>query len=169
MKNFGGQSQLVAANSASLRTGYNYADTAELFNVQHTVAPARCQGALPAGDGQRGGGVGTGGGRPSCRADAGLCQLSDYARQRDPARAVEVQGIRRRHDPDRGRDRRLRRCPGASFGGAIGADRHQPAGTLPEGRNPGPGGDGRVAAGSHQRAASGPSTGMPTKTDRPTC
>jgi len=31
----------MAANSASVRAGHNYADTAELFRVQHTVARAR--------------------------------------------------------------------------------------------------------------------------------
>jgi 2-oxoglutarate ferredoxin oxidoreductase subunit alpha len=32
---------IMAANGASLRAGYNFADTAELFSVQHTVAAAR--------------------------------------------------------------------------------------------------------------------------------
>jgi 2-oxoglutarate ferredoxin oxidoreductase subunit alpha len=31
----------MAANGASLRAGYNFADTAELFSIQHTVAAAR--------------------------------------------------------------------------------------------------------------------------------
>ena len=45
MKKFRKNRRSMAANGASLRAGYNYADTAELFSVQHTVAAAR----LPAG------------------------------------------------------------------------------------------------------------------------
>jgi 2-oxoglutarate ferredoxin oxidoreductase subunit alpha len=45
MKKFRKSPAAMAANGASLRAGYNFADTAELFRVQHTVAPAR----LPAG------------------------------------------------------------------------------------------------------------------------
>ncbi len=41
MKKFRGNPAAMAANGASLRAGYNYADTAELFSVQHTVAVAR--------------------------------------------------------------------------------------------------------------------------------
>jgi 2-oxoglutarate/2-oxoacid ferredoxin oxidoreductase subunit alpha len=41
MKKFRGNRSAMAANGASLRAGYNYADTAELFSVQHTVAAAR--------------------------------------------------------------------------------------------------------------------------------
>jgi 2-oxoglutarate ferredoxin oxidoreductase subunit alpha len=45
IKKFRKNLPVMAANGASLRAGYNYADTAELFRVQHTVAPAK----LPAG------------------------------------------------------------------------------------------------------------------------
>jgi 2-oxoglutarate/2-oxoacid ferredoxin oxidoreductase subunit alpha len=41
MKKFRKNVSVMAANGASLRAGYNYADTAELFRVQHTVAAAR--------------------------------------------------------------------------------------------------------------------------------
>jgi 2-oxoglutarate ferredoxin oxidoreductase subunit alpha len=41
MGKFRGNRGLMAANGASVRAGYNYADTAELFRVQHTVARAR--------------------------------------------------------------------------------------------------------------------------------
>jgi 2-oxoglutarate/2-oxoacid ferredoxin oxidoreductase subunit alpha len=41
MKKFRSTPAAMAANGASLRAGYNYADTAELFSVQHTVAVAR--------------------------------------------------------------------------------------------------------------------------------
>lgn len=40
MKKFRKNVPVMAANGASLRAGYNYADTAELFRVQHTVAAA---------------------------------------------------------------------------------------------------------------------------------
>jgi 2-oxoglutarate ferredoxin oxidoreductase subunit alpha len=45
MEKFRSRPALMAANGASLRAGHNYADTAELFQVQHAVARAR----LPAG------------------------------------------------------------------------------------------------------------------------
>ena len=45
IKKFRKNLAVMAANGASLRAGYNFADTAELFRVQHTVAPAK----LPAG------------------------------------------------------------------------------------------------------------------------
>jgi 2-oxoglutarate/2-oxoacid ferredoxin oxidoreductase subunit alpha len=41
IKKFRKSLPIMAANGASLRAGYNFADTAELFRVQHTVAPAR--------------------------------------------------------------------------------------------------------------------------------
>jgi 2-oxoglutarate ferredoxin oxidoreductase subunit alpha len=41
MDKFRNNRSIMAANGASLRAGYNYADTAELFRVQHTVATAR--------------------------------------------------------------------------------------------------------------------------------
>ena len=41
IKKFRKNLPVMAANGASLRAGYNYADTAELFRVQHTVAPAK--------------------------------------------------------------------------------------------------------------------------------
>jgi 2-oxoglutarate ferredoxin oxidoreductase subunit alpha len=41
MGKFRGNSAVMAANGASVRAGHNYADTAELFRVQHTVARAR--------------------------------------------------------------------------------------------------------------------------------
>ncbi len=41
MKKLRNNPPMMAANGASLRAGYNFADTAELFNVQHTVAAAR--------------------------------------------------------------------------------------------------------------------------------
>ena len=41
MGKFRANTAVMGANGASLRAGYNYADTAELFRVQHTVASAR--------------------------------------------------------------------------------------------------------------------------------
>jgi 2-oxoglutarate ferredoxin oxidoreductase subunit alpha len=41
MDKFRNNRPVMAANGASLRAGYYYADTAELFRVQHTVATAR--------------------------------------------------------------------------------------------------------------------------------
>jgi 2-oxoglutarate ferredoxin oxidoreductase subunit alpha len=41
IKKFRKSLSIMAANGASLRAGYNYADTAELFRVQHTVAAAK--------------------------------------------------------------------------------------------------------------------------------
>ncbi len=41
MGKFRGNAAVMAANGASVRAGHNYADTAELFRVQHTVARAR--------------------------------------------------------------------------------------------------------------------------------
>ena len=41
MKKFHKDRPAMGANGASLRAGYNYADTAELFRVQHTVLAAR--------------------------------------------------------------------------------------------------------------------------------
>jgi 2-oxoglutarate ferredoxin oxidoreductase subunit alpha len=41
MEKFRGNPALMAANGATVRAGYNFADTAELFQVQHTVARAQ--------------------------------------------------------------------------------------------------------------------------------
>jgi len=41
MRKFRKTPHVMAANAASLRAGYNYANTAELLRVQYTVAPAR--------------------------------------------------------------------------------------------------------------------------------
>jgi 2-oxoglutarate/2-oxoacid ferredoxin oxidoreductase subunit alpha len=49
MKKFRNNRTVMAANGAALRAGYNFADTAELFRVQHSVAAAR----LPKGQYRR--------------------------------------------------------------------------------------------------------------------
>lgn len=41
IKKFGKNPDVLTANGASLRAGYNYANTMELFSVQYQVAPAR--------------------------------------------------------------------------------------------------------------------------------
>ena len=110
MKKFRKNPTVMAANGASLAGGLQLRRYGRIVSRSaHGRHGAAAQGTVSPRDGQRSGGAGTGRGRPSRRPDAGLCQLSDHAGQRNSARTVEIQGVRRPHASDRRRDRRLRR------------------------------------------------------------
>ena len=82
MKKFRNNPALMAANGASLRAGYNFADTAELFRIQHTVVAAR----LPKGryrrlTGNEAAALGLVAAATRRRSKPRLCQLSNHSSQ----------------------------------------------------------------------------------------
>ena len=92
--------------------------------------------------------------------------VPDHPRLRHPARAVEAQAVRYPHVPGRRRDQRRGR--GARRGVRRRPRRHHHIRTrhVPQGRNDRPGGRRGTPADRLRHPASGPSTGMPTKTEQ---
>ena len=168
MKKFQKTPDVMAANGASLRAGMNYANTAELFRVHYQVL----QADLPKGRYRRVTGneaiaLGLVAGALSGRSSAGLRQLSDHAGQRDLARTLAAQGVRCSDGSGGGRNRRLlcgrgcRRLPARSARPAPAARdlslKTEALGLAVMTELP-------LVAIDVQR--SGPSTGMPTKTEQ---
>ena len=167
MKKFRTNSEAMAANGAALRAGYNYADTAELFRVQHSVAPAQ----LPKGRYRRVTGneaaalglvaAARCAGRTLVYASYPITPASEILHELSKYKEYDVRTVQTEDE--------IAACCaaiGASFGGAIGA-----TGTS------GPGLSLKVEAMGLgvmvelplvvvdvQRA--GPSTGLPTKTEQ---
>ena len=152
---FGKKAPAVAlANSLALKAGYNYGETAELFNEQYQVPKAK----LPPGKYRKI----TGNEATRHRHDrgveaggqgAGLLLLPDHAGQRHPARALGAQEFRRGHVPGRGRDRRHRRRHRRQLRRRAGLHRHERPGRGAQGRSDRPGGHDRAARRHRQRAA----------------
>ena len=157
----------MAANGASLRAGYNYADTAELFSVQHTVAAAR----LPKGryrrvTGNEAAALGLvaaahRAGRTLVYASYPITPASEILHELSKYKEYNVRTIQTEDE--------IAACGaaiGASFGGAIGATGTSGPGLSLKAEAMG------LAVMTElplvvinvQRA--GPSTGMPTKTEQ---
>ena len=169
MKKFRKSLPVMAANGASLRAGYNYADTAELFRVQHTVAPAQ----LPKGRYRRV--TGNEAAALGLVAAAAQVQAARWSMPAIPSRppARSCTSCRSTRNTTCARSRPRTKSPPASppsalsFGGAIGATGTSGPGPGPEGRRPGPGRDDRIADGGRRRAAGrARAPGMPTKTEQ---
>ena len=99
-----------APTSPRSRPGYNFGETAELFDHPYEVAPAR----LPPGryrniTGNLALSYGLIAASQQAQAAAALRVVPDHAGVRHPARALEAQELRRAHAAGRGRDRRGRR------------------------------------------------------------
>jgi 2-oxoglutarate/2-oxoacid ferredoxin oxidoreductase subunit alpha len=158
---------VMAANGASLRAGYNYADTAELFSVQHTVAAAR----LPAGryrrvTGNEAAAIGLvaaayRAGRTLVYASYPITPASEILHELSKYKEYNVRTLQTEDE--------IAACGaaiGASFGGAIGATGTSGPGLSLKAEAMG------LAVMTElplvvidvQRA--GPSTGMPTKTEQ---
>ena len=154
MKKFRNNPSVMAANGASLRAGYNFADTAELFSVQHTVAAAR----LPKGryrrvTGNEAAALGLvaaahRAGRTLVYASYPITPASEILHELSKYKEYDVRTLQT-EDEIAACVRRHRRVVRRSDR----SDRHQRAGPLVEGRSPGPGRDDRTAAGGHRRAA----------------
>ena len=98
--------ELVEANLKVLHAGYHYGETAELFAVSYEVqAGGDRAGLLPQHHRQQRHRARLRGGEPQGGIAAVPRQLSDHAGVRHPARALDVQALRRDHLPGRGRDR----------------------------------------------------------------
>ncbi|MGD0900104.1 MAG: 2-oxoacid:acceptor oxidoreductase subunit alpha [Thermoguttaceae bacterium] len=167
MKKFGKNPAAMEANGASLRAGYNYADTAELFRVQHTVAAAR----LPKGRYRRVTGneaaalglIAAAGraGRTLVYASYPITPASEILHELSSRKEFDVRTLQTEDE--------IAACVaaiGASFGGAIGI-----TGTSGPGLSLKAEGLGLavmtelpLVVVNVQRA--GPSTGMPTKTEQ---
>ena len=106
--------------SRSLKAGFNYGETAEVFDpqVRGQAGQAQARQATATSPATRPPRWASSP-RRSIRATALPGQLPDHARLRHPARAVDVQELRRHHLPGRGRDRRHLLAIGAAFGGAL--------------------------------------------------
>ena len=160
---------IAEANRRALHAGYNYGETTEAFASHYHVDP---RPGLPPGTyrnitGNQAAGLGPDDGRQAQRLRAVLRQLPDHAGQRHPARACRGTRISA-CAPSRPKTKspRVTSAIGAAFGGAMGVDRSSGPGIALKTGGHGPGRDDRVAAVDHQRAAGGPSTGLPTKTEQ---
>ncbi len=157
----------MAANGASLRAGYNYADTAELFRVQHTVAAAR----LPKGryrrvTGNEAAALGLvaaahRAGRTLVYASYPITPASEILHELSKYKEYDVRTLQTEDE--------IAACVaaiGASFGGAIGATGTSGPGLAlkVEGLGLAVMTELPMVVFDVQRA--GPSTGMPTKTEQ---
>lgn len=167
MRKFRKNPPVMAANAASLRAGYNYANTAELFRVQYVVAPAH----LPKGRYRRVTGneavalglITAAGrlGRPLVYASYPITPASDILHELSGHKEFDVRVIQCEDE--------IAACCaalGASFGGALGATGTSGPGLALKTEALGlavmtelP-----LVVVNVQRA--GPSTGMPTKTEQ---
>ncbi len=167
IKKFGKNREIVAANGASLRAGYYYAETAELFQVHFAVAPAE----LPAGWYRRVTGneamalgcivAAQRAGRPLVYASYPITPASDILHELSKHHEFDVRVIQ-------AEDEIAACCAaiGASFGGAIGVTGTSGPGLALKTEAMG------LAVMTElplvvidvQRA--GPSTGLPTKTEQ---
>ena len=167
MKKFRKHPTVMAANGASLRAGYNYADTAELFRVHFTVAPAQ----LPKGRYRRVTGnealalglvaAADRAGRPLVYASYPITPASEILHALSDCKEFDVRTIQTEDE--------IAACVaaiGAAYGGAIGA-----TGTSGPGLSLKAEGLGLavmtelpMVVVNVQRA--GPSTGLPTKTEQ---
>ncbi len=167
MKKFRKNVPVMAANGASLRAGYNFADTAELFRVNYSVAPARlAKGRYRRLTGNEAAALGLvvgahRAGRTLLYASYPITPASEILHELSKYKQYDVRTVQTEDE--------IAACVaaiGASFGGAIGA-----TGTS------GPGLSLKVEALGLavmtelplvvidvQRA--GPSTGLPTKTEQ---
>ena len=112
---------LAEANKLAMKAGYAYCEATEAFQVSYEIPPAKLAPGLYR---NISGNSALALGFVAAAQKSGLPlfhgSLSDHARLGHPARAVDVQGVRRHHVPGRGRDRgrdlgdrrRLRRRPG---------------------------------------------------------
>ena len=167
MKKFRKNRPSMAANAASLRAGYNFADTAELFSVQHTVAAAR----LPKGryrrvTGNEAAALGLvaaahRAGRPLVYASYPITPASEILHELSKYKEYDVRTLQTEDE--------IAACVaaiGASFGGAIGATGTSGPGLAlkAEGLGLAVMTELPMVVINVQRA--GPSTGMPTKTEQ---
>jgi 2-oxoglutarate/2-oxoacid ferredoxin oxidoreductase subunit alpha len=167
MKKFRNNPATLAANGASLRAGFNYADTTELFSVQHTVAAARPpKGRYRRVTGNEAAALGLvaaahRAGRTLVYASYPITPASEILHELSKYKAYGVRTIQTEDE--------IAACGaaiGASFGGAIGATGTSGPGLSLKAEALG------LAVMTElplvvinvQRA--GPSTGMPTKTEQ---
>ena len=167
-KRFANRTEVLEANIAAFRAGFNFGETAELFDHPYEVKPAQlAAGHVPQHHRQRRAVVRARRRRAAGEAADLLRVVPDHARVRHPARAVEAQELRREDAAgrrrDRGRGRRDRRR-------VRGQPRRSPARAV------------RASTSSRRRSGSrsasscrwcivdvqrgGPSTGLPTKTEQ---
>ena len=168
---FGSKPELLAANLAALRAGFNYGETTEDFAHRYEVGPA------PMKEGHYRnitGNVALAYGLVTAvaprRSPAGPRVLPDHAGLRHPPHARRAQAVRRDDDPGGGRDRRRRR---GARGRVRRSDRrhdHLGSGPRPQGGDDRSGHLPRAAAG--RRATSSavdPRPGCRPRPSRPTC
>jgi 2-oxoglutarate ferredoxin oxidoreductase subunit alpha len=167
MKKFRNSPALMAANGASLRAGYNFADTAELFRIQHSVVAAR----LPKGryrrlTGNEAAALGlvaaaTRAGRNLVYASYPITPASEILQELAKYKEYDIRTLQTEDE--------IAACVaamGASFAGAIGATGTSGPGfsLMAEGLGLAVMTELPMVCINVQRA--GPSTGMPTKTEQ---
>ena len=122
MRKFKKNKAVMAANGACLRAGYNFADTAELFSVHYTVAPARLpQGRYRRLTGNEAAALGLvaaahRAGRPLVYASYPITPASEILQELSKYKEYGVRTLQTEDE--------IAACVaaiGASFGGAIGA------------------------------------------------
>ena len=97
---------LAEANKLAMKAGYAYCDATEAFQVSYEVPPAKlAPGIYRNISGNTALALGFVAASQQVGPAALPGQLPDHARLRHPARALDVQGVRRDHVPGRGRDR----------------------------------------------------------------
>ena len=107
---FGRKPDILEANIAAFRAGWNFGETTEDFAVSYEIKPApQAAGHLPQHHRQPRAVLRAGRRGAAHRAAAVPGLLPDHAGLGHPARAEQAQALRRPHLPGRGRDRRHRR------------------------------------------------------------
>ena len=150
-----GKNKLVAdSNTLAFKAGFNFGETAELFDSNFEIKPAPLSpGRLHQHLGQHRPVLGSGGGRPAGPGPGVPRQLSDHPGVRHPPRAVQAQELRRAHPAGGGRDRRRGRRPRRRVRRSPRGDDDERAGYRSEVRDDRPGHQHGAAAADHRHPA----------------
>ena len=145
---FAKRPEIVEANTKAFRAGWNYGETSEDFAVSYEIAPAPL---APGTYRQITGNTALSNGliaasRSSPKPAALPRRVPDYAGILDPRGACGQEGVRRRHVPGRGRDRRGRRRDRRLVRRRARRHRVRRAGRRPQGRDRGARDRARAAA-----------------------
>ena len=149
---FADQPQVAEANTRAFRAGFDFGETAELFESNYEVRAGHLrEGRVRPGHRQPGPGLGPDRGRPAGRAPPLLGELPDHPGLGHPPRASRRKefGVRtfQAEDEIAGIGAAL----GAAFGGALGVTTTSGPGSRPQVRDHRPGHQPRAPAGDRRR------------------
>ena len=154
---YGSRQIVVDANVAAFKAGLHFGETAELAGPAYQIPPAAlAPGQLPQHQREPRDRVRAARRRAAREPADPLRVVPDHTGVRHPARAVELQELRRAHAAGRGRDRGHRCRHRRRVRRSARRHRHQRSRRRPQERRPRPRGEPRAAAAPHRRAARWP-------------